>query len=114
LAELEKGKKGKKNNRQKLDYIMLAIRGKKVGFEKVIKMCDDMVALLKEEQTDDNDKKEYCAEQFDLSEDKQKELERAISQLEKAIAEAKEGIATLTDEIKALEEGIVALDKSVA
>merc|ERR1719443_1206521 len=77
-------------------------------------MCDDMVALLKEEQTDDDKKKEYCAEQFDLAEDKQKELERALSQLEKAIAEAKEGIATLTEEIKALEEGIVALDKSVA
>merc|ERR1719162_924260 len=59
-------------------------------------------------------KKEYCAEQFDLAEDKQKELERAISQLEKAIAEAKEGISTLADEIKALEAGIVALDKSVA
>merc|ERR1719162_394268 len=59
-------------------------------------------------------KKEYCAEQFDLAEDKQKELERAISQLEKAIAEAKEGISTLADEIKALEAGIVALDSSVA
>jgi chromosome segregation ATPase len=114
LAELEKGKHGKKNNRHRLDYIMLAIRGKKVGFEKVIKMCDDMVALLQEEQKDDDEKKEYCAEQFDKAEDKQKELERAISQLEKAIAEAKEGIATLADEIKALEEGIVALDKSVA
>jgi len=114
LSELEKGRKGKKNNRHRLDYIMLAIRGKKVGFEKVIKMCDDMVALLGEEQKDDDNKKEYCAEQFDLAEDKQKELERAISQLEKAIAEAKEGISTLADEIKALEAGIVALDKSVA
>jgi len=114
LMELEKGKNGKKNNRQRLDFIMLAIRGKKVGFEKVLKMCDDMVALLKEEQVDDDNKKEYCAEQFDLAEDKQKALERTISQLEKAIAEAKEGIATLIDEIKALEAGIVALDKSVA
>jgi len=114
LMELEKGKKGKHGNRQRLDYIMLALRGKKVGFEKVLKMCDDMVALLKEEQTDDDSKKEYCAEQFDLAEDKQKALERTISQLEKAIAEAKESIATLTDEVKALGEGIVALDKSVA
>jgi len=73
-----------------------------------------MVALLKEEQVDDDSKKEYCAEQFDLAEDKQKELERAISQLEKAIAEAKEAVATLADEIKALSAGIVALDKSVA
>jgi septal ring factor EnvC (AmiA/AmiB activator) len=114
LTELAKGKKGKKNDRHRLDYIMLAVRGKKVGFEKIIKMCDDMVALLKEEQGDDDKKKEYCAEQFDLAEDKQKELERAIDKLEKAIAEAKDTIETLTEEIKALEEGIVALDKSVA
>jgi chromosome segregation ATPase len=114
LTELAKGKKGKKNDRHRLDYIMLAVRGKKVGFEKIIKMCDDMVALLKEEQGDDDKKKEYCAEQFDLAEDKQKELERAIDKLEKSIAEAKDTIETLTEEIKALEDGIVALDKSVA
>jgi len=114
LMELEMGRKAKRSDRHRIDFIMLAIRGKKVGFDKVIKMCDDMVALLGEEQKDDNNKKEYCAEQFDLAEDKQKELERAISQLEKAVAEAKEGISTLTDEVSALEEGIVVLDKSVA
>merc|ERR1719410_3004236 len=73
-----------------------------------------MVATLKAEQNDDNDKKEYCEKQFDLSDDKKKSLERSISNLEKAIEKAKEGIAALAEEIKALEEGIAALDKSVA
>merc|ERR1719230_920256 len=97
-----------------LDFVALAIRGKKIGFEKVIKMIDNMVATLKQEQNDDNDKKEYCAVQFDMTDDKKKGLERSISDLESAIASAQEGIKALTEEIKALEDSIKALDKSVA
>merc|ERR1719247_2699777 len=73
-----------------------------------------MVATLKAEQQDDNDKKEYCEMQFDLADDKKKSLERSIANLEKAIEKANEGIKALAAEIKALEEGIAALDKSVA
>merc|ERR1719407_339837 len=76
-----------------LDFIALAIQGKKIGFEKVIKMIDEMVVTLKTEQADDDAKKEYCAKEFDLADDKKKELERSISDLEKAIADGKEGIA---------------------
>merc|ERR1719247_1786415 len=60
-----------------LDFISLAIRGKKIGFEKVIKMIDEMVVTLKTEQADDDNKKEYCAEQFDLSDDKKMKLLRS-------------------------------------
>lgn len=52
--------------------------------------------------------------QFDFTEDKKKDLERAVSKLETSIDDAKEGIATLTADIQALNDGIVALDKSVA
>merc|ERR1719281_543657 len=72
-----------------------------------------MVALLGEEQTSDDEKKEYCAAEFDSSEDKKKVLARAIGKLEKAIEENKGAIATLSDEIKALGEGIEKLDKQV-
>jgi len=51
----------KKVNRQRLDYTMLAIRGKKFGFDKVSKVIDNMVELLGSKQQDDNGKKEYCA-----------------------------------------------------
>jgi hypothetical protein len=64
--------------------------------------------------TDDDAKKEYCAEQFDLSDDKKKSLERSVADLETAIEDAKEGIAALKSEIDALEKSIKALDKSVA
>merc|ERR1719313_637821 len=101
-------------DRPHLDFIALAIQGKKIGFEKVIKMIDEMVVTLKTEQNDDDHKKEYCAAQFDQADDKKKSLERALSDLETAIADAKDGIATTQDEIKALEKSIKALDKAVA
>merc|ERR1719261_1158285 len=114
LALLQAAKNDKKSDRQRIDYIMLAIRGKKFGFDKVLKMIDDMVALLKEEQQDDNDKKEYCEMQFDTADDKKKALERDVSKLETTIEESKENIETLANEIKALSAGIAALDKQVA
>merc|ERR1719238_2081910 len=97
-----------------LNFIALALEGKKVDFGKVIGMIDEMVTTLGAEQQDDDDKKEYCENQFDLADDKKKSLERSISNLGKAIEKAKEGVAALADEIKALEEGIAALDKNVA
>jgi len=104
-------------DRPGLELLVLALAGKarnSGGFGKVIKMIDDMVALLGKEQTEDDDKKEYCALQFDASDDKKKALERSIAGEESSIASAKEAIATLTSEIAALEAGIRALDLAVA
>jgi len=98
----------------RLNLIALALKGKKVSFDKVITMIDDMTALLKKEQVDDDNKKEYCETTIDQTEDKVKELELTVSDLSKAIADAKESIATLAEEIEALSDGIKALDKQVA
>merc|ERR1719353_2236633 len=76
------------------------MHGGKMGFEKIIKMIDDLVIDLKAEQGVDDDKK--------------KELDLDISDLDKAIADAEESIATLKSEVAALQDGIKALDKSVA
>merc|ERR1719248_314958 len=62
-------------------------------------MIDDMIALLAEEQT---------------TEDEEKELNHKIEDLEKAISDNKEAVAKLVEEIEALVEGIKALDKAVA
>jgi len=102
------------DRRPALDFIALALHGKKIGFGQVIKMIDDLVAELKKEQEDDEEKKEYCAEQFDLSDDKKKVLEKNIADLESAITETEEGIVTTKEQIDALEDGVRALDKSVA
>merc|ERR1719460_2313221 len=114
LAVIRGAMRSSKFDRRHLDFIALAISGKKIGFEKVIGMIDEMVTTLKTEQQDDDNKKEYCAEQFDLSDDKKKSLERSVADLETAIEDAKEGISTLKSEIDTLEDGIKALDKSVA
>jgi TolA-binding protein len=114
LSFLQTARGSKQHDRQRLDLVMLALRGKKVGFEKVIKLIDDMVALMKKEQQDDADKKEYCETSLDQADDKKKELERAEGKLGKAMNEAKEQIAQLADDIKELGAGIVALDKDVA
>jgi chromosome segregation ATPase len=96
-----------------LDFVEMALTGKKMGFEKVIKMIDNMVAQLKVEQNDDDHKKEYCELQFDQTDDMKKSLEQKISDLETSIEDAKEGIATTKSELEALEDGIKALDTSV-
>merc|ERR1719476_308117 len=77
-------------------------------------MIDEMVATLKQEQIDDDNKKQYCSVQFDESDDKKKSLEKGLADTEAAIASTEDGIATLTDEIAALNAAIKALDKSVA
>jgi len=102
------------DRRPALDFIALALHGKKIGFGQVIKMIDDLVGELKKEQQDDDNKKEYCDTQFDLADDKKKVEEKKIADLETAIAESQEGIVTTKEQIDALEDGIRALDKSVA
>merc|ERR550537_1203271 len=111
---IQKAQRNSKFDRHHLDFIALALRGRKIGFEKVISMIDEMVSTLKTEQADDDSKKEYCAAEFDSSDDKKKSLERSISDSETAIEDAEASLATLADEIKALKAGIKALDESVA
>merc|ERR1719343_5921 len=114
LAVIQNAMQASKFDRHHLDFIALAVQGKKIGFEKVIGMIDEMVATLKTEQQDDDHKKEYCAKEFDLADDKKKSLEKSIADLETAIEDTKEGISTTEADIAALEKTIKALDKSVA
>merc|ERR1719384_2708129 len=100
-------------DRPNVEFLMLALSGKGT-FDKVIKMIDNLVALLGKEQTDDDNKKAYCLQQLDESDDKKKFLERSIATEKASIASAEDAIASLTQEIAALEAGIKALDTSVA
>merc|ERR1712085_211557 len=102
------------SNKHRLDFILLALHGRKGGLNKIVKLIDDLVSTLKTEQNDDNDKREYCNEQFDQADDKKKGLERTIAAVETVIAESTEGVATVAEELKALKAGIVAVDKQVS
>jgi chromosome segregation ATPase len=115
LVVLQAAKVSKKIPQPRLDFIALALREQNTGtFDKVIGMIDEMVAILAEEQTADDDKKAYCEAELDKTEDSKKSLERKVDDLGAALEDAKGMIATLTEEIAALVDGIKALDKSVA
>jgi septal ring factor EnvC (AmiA/AmiB activator) len=94
-------------------FLELAIMGKKVSFEKVIKMIDDMVVNLGAEQKDDESQRDWCNTEFDQSDDKQQELKRRIEGRDAQIAETSEAIAQLKDELAALAQGIKDLDAAV-
>merc|ERR1712187_854301 len=54
LAVIHAARRG---GRPELNFLALALQGKKVDFSKVVKMIDEMVVSLKAEQQDDDDKK---------------------------------------------------------
>merc|ERR1719456_1942298 len=62
-----------KNKDYRVSLISMALRNGKVSFDKVIKMIDDMVTLLGEEQIGDDAKKKYCEAKIDKTEDELKE-----------------------------------------
>eukprot|EP00811_Abedinium_folium_P023726 NODE_3336_length_2051_cov_3.957900.p1 GENE.NODE_3336_length_2051_cov_3.957900~~NODE_3336_length_2051_cov_3.957900.p1 ORF type:complete len:664 (-),score=177.56 NODE_3336_length_2051_cov_3.957900:60-1832(-) len=100
--------------RPDLDFIALALQGNAVGFGKVLQMMDRMVANMKQEQLNDDEKKKTCRDDFDSAEDKIKGLENSLSDLEVAIESGEEALATLKKDIATLVEGLQALDDSVA
>merc|ERR1719321_2540157 len=67
LSALQSVKATKKN--QQFGFLELALQGKKVNFDKVLKMIDDMVVLLGEEQKDDEAKKGWCETEFEEQKD---------------------------------------------
>jgi len=97
-----------------VDFIVLSLQGKKAGFGKVVTLIDDLVASLKKEGQDDEAKKEYCAKQFDESDDKKKVIQTEVAGHESTISDLESMPAQLTSEIDALGDGIRDLDKSVA
>jgi len=109
---ISKSKKHHKDYR--LNLIALALRGKKVSFDKVLGMITDMTNLLKEEQVSDDRKKAYCEKNLDQTEDELKELQLDTKDKEKAISEHKEETKSLAAEIEALTTGIKNMDNQVA
>jgi len=98
----------------KLDFIALALHGKKAGLEKVAAMIDKMMATLAGEQKEDDDKKDYCNAELDKADDEKKALTRKVADAQTAIEDAQESVSTITEEIKAIKAGLAELDGSVA
>jgi len=96
-----------------IDLIAMVLHGKTADMTKVIKMIDEMVSVLGQEQKDDDEKKDYCNTEIDAAEDKLKADQLAIKDADTAIKDAKETIATLESEMIALTGGLLMLDKAV-
>jgi len=100
-------------NDPRVDFLAIALRGGKVGFEKIIQMIDKLTHELKVEQASDDAKRDYCNTELDKAEDNKKVQEQEQADLETSIEDATENVANLKTEIEALDDGIRALDKEV-
>merc|ERR1719238_2421424 len=93
---------------------LVGLKGRAQGMEKVIKMIDDMVALLGKDQADDEKQKAYCEDELEKAGDEQKATTEKGEQLAAAISEATDAVASLADELATLAQDVKDLDKSVA
>eukprot|EP00933_Yihiella_yeosuensis_P017755 TRINITY_DN1477_c0_g4_i1.p1 TRINITY_DN1477_c0_g4~~TRINITY_DN1477_c0_g4_i1.p1 ORF type:complete len:697 (-),score=256.92 TRINITY_DN1477_c0_g4_i1:189-2279(-) len=96
-----------------LNFLALALSGKKVDFSSVFKKIDEMIALMKKEQSDDDSKKEYCNAEFEGSAEKIKGTNKKIAEIAGDISAQKDSIAKLEEEIATLRAGVKDLDASV-
>mmetsp|Transcript_114832 Transcript_114832/g.203421 ORF Transcript_114832/g.203421 Transcript_114832/m.203421 type:complete len:676 (+) Transcript_114832:78-2105(+) len=103
-----------KSKDPRFDFIQMALHGGQMGFDKIVKMIDALMAELKKDQADDDAKKAYCEDQFDIADDKKKGLEQDMSDLDKSISDGEEVMSTLTAEIADLKKQIKELDDQVA
>eukprot|EP00435_Cladocopium_sp_Y103_P009924 s1745_g2.t1 len=97
-----------------LNFLALALSGKKADFTKILEKIDGLVGLLKQEAEDDKSKKEYCNKEFHGVEEKTKSLESKIKTLTASVVEKKDAIGKLSEDIVALQSGVKSLDDSVA
>jgi hypothetical protein len=84
----------------RLSLLAYMLRVGKVDFSKVIKMIDDMIAHLAQEQKDDDDHRNMCNTELDENNDNKKSQERTIRDLSASIDEAKERIAQLKESME--------------
>jgi len=94
--------------------LKMSAKGKAQGMEKVIKMIDDMVALLGKDQEDDDKSKTFCEDELETTADEQKAATDKKAQVEAEISELTDAATSLADDIATLTQSIKDLDKSVA
>merc|ERR1719428_2212584 len=82
-------------------------------FDEIVKMIDDMVALLGKEQKDDDKQKEFCRDEFDKAADEETAAGEKISAITAEIEQDTDTVTQLEEEIKTLQAEVAALDKSV-
>jgi hypothetical protein len=84
------------------------------GFDEVIKMVDDMIALLGKQQAEDVKQEAWCQGELEKSASEEAATKTKIAQTVATMAEQTDAIGTLMEEINGLNAEIAALDKSSA
>jgi len=101
-------------HKAQLGLIEFSLKAKQVDFSKVLAMIDGMVAVLHEDQKNDDTQKAFCDKDIAKTETEQKDAEEAIAAGEAFIEESTAESEALVEEIATLEKEIKALDKAVA
>jgi len=96
------------------DLLELAVRGEAQGFEQIITMIDDLIGVLRKEQSEDDHKKTFCLSEIDKTEDEHKTARRAVSDTKATIADRADSLGELNFIIADMVSGIKELDKQVA
>merc|ERR1719272_1419367 len=84
------------------------------GFGEVIKMVDDMVALLGKQQKEDDRQKGWCEGEFEKAADEEAATHTKMASVDAALSEQSDAIGSLMEQINELTSGIAALDKAAA
>jgi len=105
--------KGRAGGDARLRLVEMALGGKKAGMEQIIGMIDDLVRLLDEEQSEDDEKKGFCEREIDHVEDEAKMRQRHIADKETVITDTKDSLETVRKDIESLALSIQKLDVDV-
>eukprot|EP00933_Yihiella_yeosuensis_P035712 TRINITY_DN292_c1_g1_i1.p1 TRINITY_DN292_c1_g1~~TRINITY_DN292_c1_g1_i1.p1 ORF type:complete len:703 (+),score=240.32 TRINITY_DN292_c1_g1_i1:122-2230(+) len=105
--------KGTKH-RPVLNFLALKLAGKKPDFSSVFKKIDEMIALMKQEQSDDDKKKGYCEKEFKSAATTAKDVNASIQELSANLEDTRIEMEKLDGEMAALQEGVKELDASIA
>ncbi|CAE7946288.1 unnamed protein product [Symbiodinium sp. KB8] len=114
LSLISAAKEKDAGSHPELNFLALALSGKKADFGKVVDKIEGMVELLANESADDASKQAYCKKEFREVAAKSKSLDSKIKSLTASVKEKKSAIAKLAGDITALQAGVKSLDESVA
>jgi len=84
-----------------------------VDFGAILKMIDEMVAVLTKEQEDDTTHKSWCSKELGSSTDESEDVKEKIASLEASIGQTSDEIASVGEDITALNAKVADLDKDV-
>merc|ERR1719389_601931 len=96
------------------EVLALAAQAELDAFEKVKKMIDEMVAVLKKDQEDEVKHRDFCVEEFDENEKQTLVKSNEIKDLEGLIAKSEATMKTLDEEMAALKDSIKEMQKQMA